>query len=122
MPKSYNPTDWYWVVAGSDTQVYSSKDGDYVPVTYPTYVAWAEDGTLPTRIDTEDSLAEVLASNSVRPVRASLLGKYKGQQASRLTLEVVVKVLFNHENRIRQQAGQPTVTPQQFLNVLKGMV
>ena len=40
----YDPSNWYWIVNGSTTQVYSSKAGDYVPVANATYVAWRAAG------------------------------------------------------------------------------
>lgn len=27
---NYNPLDWYWIVGGDETKVYSSNAGDYV--------------------------------------------------------------------------------------------
>jgi hypothetical protein len=35
----YNPTSWYWVVGGNQTEVWSSAALAYVPVTDATYVA-----------------------------------------------------------------------------------
>ena len=119
---NYNPMDWYWIVAGDETQVYSSKSGDYVPATDTTYQAWVASGGVPTRILNADELAEVLANASVRPGNADMLDRYKGAQANKLTMEVVAKVLFNHENRIRQAAGQQTVTAAQFIARLKEML
>lgn len=57
----FTPQNWYWTVAGSATQVYSSAIGDYVPVGNATYQAWLVGGNQPTRIDSEKSLGEVLA-------------------------------------------------------------
>lgn len=56
----YNPANWYWAVGGSTTQVWSSAAADYVPVADATYVTWLAAGNLPTQIDTEDSLHDVL--------------------------------------------------------------
>ena len=122
MSKPYNPPDWFWIVNGSTTTVFSSKTGDYMPNADPVFLAWAADGTIPTRIASEDELAEVLAQHSIRPTNASVLDKFKIHQASKLTIEVVAKVLFNHENRLRTLQGQPTITPQQFANALKAML
>lgn len=36
----FNPSDWYWAVGGSTTQVYSSARNIYVPVSDEAYVAW----------------------------------------------------------------------------------
>lgn len=35
-----NPQDWYWVVGGSTTQVYSSKRNIYVPLSDTAYLTW----------------------------------------------------------------------------------
>lgn len=122
IPKPFNPRDWYWIVAGSTTQVYSSKAGNYVPVADPTYQAWLAAGNTPSRIDTEANLGDVLSAYSLRPTPAAVLDGYTDSQATRLTIETVAKVLFNHENRIRTLAGQPTVTAAQFKSFLKGLM
>jgi hypothetical protein len=57
---TYNAANWYWVVAGSTTQVYSSAGAGYVPATDPTYATWIDAGYNPTRIDSEASLQAVL--------------------------------------------------------------
>ncbi len=120
--KLYDPTNWYWVVGGDQTKVFSSAVGDYVPVSDATYVSWLSDEGAPTVIDTENNLAEVLSRNSVRPTHANVLDKYKSVQASKLTIELVAKVLFNHENRIRALESKPTITAAQFANALKAML
>lgn len=119
--KTYDPTNWYWFVGGDETKAFSSASGDYVPADDPAFLAWRVDGN-PTRIDTEDNLADVLASASVRPTRANILDKYKNTQASRLTMELVAKVLFNHENRLRALESKPSVTAGQFAGALKAML
>jgi hypothetical protein len=57
----YTPSNWYWIVAGSTSQVYSSARAAYVPVTDATYVAWLAAGGRATAIDSEASLQDVLA-------------------------------------------------------------
>lgn len=118
----YNPRDWYWIVSGDETRVYSSKAGDYVAPDSATYVAWKSAGGAPTRIANSDDLAEVLDSARVRPANADMLDRYKASQASKLTLELVAKVLFNHENRVRALEGKQVVTANQFANALKAML
>lgn len=97
----YNPNNWYWRVAGSTTQVYSSAVGDYVLISDPTYVAWLTSGGVPTNIDSEISLGAVLAQHLLRPVAAGVLDAYKTEQAGTIVTQVIFKVLFNHENRLR---------------------
>lgn len=101
----YNPLDWYWFVAGDETKAFSSKSGDYVQANDATFVAWKLADNTPTRIASADELAEVLDGARVRPVNADLLDRFKTSQASKLTMELVAKVLFNHENRLRALPG-----------------
>lgn len=118
----YDPRNWYWIVGGDETRAYSSAAGDYVPSANATFTAWKAAGGVPTRIASEEELAEVLAQASVRPVQAGMLDRFKDRQAEELTLALVAKVLFNHENRIRTQAGQPAITANQFRTALKAML
>jgi len=118
----YNPRNWYWIVAGSTTQVYSSASGDYVPVADATYQAWLAAGGVPTSIASEAELGDVLAPYSLRPTAAGVLDGYTDSQATKLTVETVAKILFNHENRIRTLAGQPTITAAQFKSFIKSQM
>lgn len=58
----YSPQNWYWAVGGDEARVYSSASAAYVPVADATYKAWVDAGNVPTRIDTEANLFDVLAS------------------------------------------------------------
>lgn len=118
----YNPKDWYWVVADSATQVFSSKVGDYVPLSDPAYVAWLAGDNVPTRIASEAELGDVLAPHSVRPANAAVLDGYKDSQATKLTVETVAKVTFNHENRIRVLEGKQPASAAQFKQALKDLM
>jgi hypothetical protein len=121
-PKPFRPRNWYWIVNGSTTQVYSSAAGNYVPVDNAAYVAWLADDNAPSRIATEASLGEVLATHSLRPTPAAILDGYTETQAVKLTIETVAKILFNHENRVRTLAGQPTITAAQFKAFVKSQM
>lgn len=57
----FNPLDWYWVVAGSDTQVYSSKRHEYVSVSDSQYVTWRATFGIPSHILTEAEMLSILA-------------------------------------------------------------
>ncbi len=118
----YNARDWYWKVAGSITQVYSSKVGDYVPVNNAIYLAWIALGNSPTKIDTEANLGDVLAAYSLRPVAAGVLDGYTDSQATALPIDAVRKVLFNHENRIRALEAKQPVSSAQFKAFLKSLI
>jgi hypothetical protein len=58
----YSPSNWYWIVAGSTTQVWASARCAYVPVTDATYVAWLAAGNSPTNIASANSLWQVLVA------------------------------------------------------------
>ena len=79
---AYNPKDWYWIVAGSTTQVFSSARQAYVPVTDATYLAWRA-ANFPTQIISEVELIAVLAQQApgvVLPSNAGLIGYAIGKQ------------------------------------------
>src|SRR5262245_19183536 len=127
--KNFNPANWYWIVGGSTTQVYSSAVGDFVPVADPTYVAWKADGTLATRIDTEANLGAVLAQALVRPSAANVLDGYKDNLAGGIVAQVIFKILFNHENRLRAceralglNGSPPDLTPAQAKGAVKALM
>jgi hypothetical protein len=58
----YTPANWYWIVAGSTTQVYSSAGVAYVSVLDGTYQAWRTAGNLPTNILNAEELFDVLVA------------------------------------------------------------
>lgn len=122
MSDAYNPSDWYWIVAGSTTSVFSSAAGNYVPVSNAAYQGWISRGNLPSNIASEAELGEVLAPSQVRPVAAGVLDGYKDSQATKLTIEIVAKVLFNHENRLRALEGKQAATAAQFKSALKDLM
>ncbi len=57
---NYNPANWYWVVGGDETRAYSSASAAYVPASDATFMAWLADENIPTAIDTEAALNDVL--------------------------------------------------------------
>lgn len=122
MTLPFDPRNWYWIVAGDETKVYSSAVGDYVPAADATYQAWLAAGNAPTRIASEDELGEVLDPYAARPVNASVLDKYTDSQAKRLTLEIIAKVLLSHENRIRVLEGKQTLNAAQFKTAIKALL
>lgn len=66
----YDISNWYWIVAASTTQVYSSKRAAYVLVTDVTYIAWLAAGNRATRIVSEVSLNDVLNGQSIAGLTA----------------------------------------------------
>lgn len=120
--RSINPANWYWSVSGKANQVYSSAVGDYVPIDNPTYVSWLALGNSPTSIDTEANLGEVLSKYSVRPSASGVLDGYADAQTADLPPQVIMKILFSHESRIRAATGQPAINAAQFKAFVKGLI
>jgi len=124
----YRPKDWYWIVAGSATQVFSSKAKAYVPVANATYVAWLAKGNMPTTIATEVALFKVLAEQAPEclPDNAAGIEARRSNLIGKLTTEKVGKVLatalFYHENRIRALEKKPAITKAQFIAALKDLL
>ena len=60
----YTPSDWYWFIGSDDTQVWSSKRYNLVPVGDAEYAAWLDldPGNLPTKVPTMAELEAVLAA------------------------------------------------------------
>ena len=86
MSKEYNAANWYWVVAASASEVFSSKALDYVGVDDADFVAWGEDGT-PTQIDTEYNLGGVLYAYRLKPIPQGILDGYLDAQMNHLATE-----------------------------------
>lgn len=126
----FNVADWYWIVAGSNTQVYGTVAGNFVGVSDPAYLAWLGRGNTPTKIDTEANLGDVLAAfPNLRPTVAGVLDGYKASQAANIVATTIFKVLFNHENRLRaiERAlslnGSPAnLTQQQAVAAVKALM
>ena len=118
----YTPSNWYWVVAGSTTQVYSSAASDYVPVADATYVAWLAAGNRPSTIASETELGEVLARYDLTPVSIGILDSYQDKVADEIPTRLLLKVLFNLSNRVRVLEGDVELTKAQFKLALKAMV
>lgn len=121
-PPPFTPVNWYWVVAGSSSQVYSSTAGDYVTVDDATYQAWLAAGNKSTQIDTEANLAAVLAPYALRPVNANVLDNFKQALANNVGAQVIFKILFDHENRIRALEGKAAITVQQAIAGIKALM
>lgn len=117
--KDYNPSQWFWVVGGDQSKVYSSAVSDYVQPTDASLVAWKADGTLPTNIASEAELGEVLAAYSLRPIAANVLDGYQTSQASQLTIQVVAKILLWTVNQILVLQGKSALNAAQFRAFVK---
>jgi hypothetical protein len=56
----YNFSDWYWIVSGDASRVWSSARMMFVPASDPDYQAWQQPGKVATRIGSTDELFSVL--------------------------------------------------------------
>lgn len=128
-PLLYTAENWYWIVAGDATKVFSSASGDYVLVADVTYQNWLSMGGVPTRIESEVSLGDVLGDADVRPAQATVLDSFRVSQATKIVRSVEFKILFNHENRLRtieRQLGlngsPPNLTLQQAIAAVKALM
>jgi hypothetical protein len=63
----FNPSNWYWIVNGSTTQVYSSASNTYVPTADATYESWLAFGNRPTRIASAVELWGVVSTYGLFP-------------------------------------------------------
>ncbi len=107
-------TRWYWIVAGSASQVYSSAAVAYVPISDATYLAWLAAGNTPTAIASEQDLWDTLALAGINiPASAHVSDEANDGRISQLDI-VSFKVLFNHENRIRVLESKQPITVAQF--------
>jgi hypothetical protein len=124
MIRPYTVSDWYWIVAGDESRVFSSKVGNYVPVSDATYQAWLAASGAPYRIANEEELGELLANARVRPAdaAATVVDAYKDRHAREITLQVVAKWMLWATNEIRVLKGQESVSAAQFRNFLKGQM
>lgn len=61
---TFNAADWYWLVAGDASKLWSSKTRGYVDPTSADCVAWLGDGRAPTRIASLTELWDVLAQRA----------------------------------------------------------
>lgn len=60
----YDITNWYWLIGGDETQVWSSYYAGFVPLDSDSYEAWREAGNSPTLIGSLAELKEdVFAAN-----------------------------------------------------------
>jgi hypothetical protein len=55
------PFDWYWMVGGDGSQVYSSKRQAYFPISDMAYLHWKTTFGNPSYIATEAEMLEILA-------------------------------------------------------------
>lgn len=57
--------NWYWIVGGSTTQVYSSASNTYVPATDQAYLAWLSSGLTVSKVAVEADIWHYV--NAIKP-------------------------------------------------------
>ncbi|MGB8840764.1 MAG: hypothetical protein WCC64_06810 [Aliidongia sp.] len=67
----YTPSNWYWIIVGSSTQVWSSTQLAYVPIADATYTAWLAAGNRATNIGSAAELVQVMQQQAVPLLQAS---------------------------------------------------
>jgi hypothetical protein len=118
MPAPFTASDWYWIVAGSTTQVYASKIGNYVPVADATYQAWLAAGMEPTKIASEAELGEVLVPYSLRPIPPGILQGYDDTIVKELDTMKIMRAfsltMLDEINLLRAEHSLAARTPAQL--------
>jgi hypothetical protein len=117
----YDARDWYWIVGGDTTQAFSSARGVFIPVADATYQAWVGRDNVATKIDTVANLGAVLAPYRQRPTDSSVLSAYQQAAASAVDL-VQLRLVFNHENRIRALESKAPITQPQFIAAIASLL
>lgn len=118
----YNVNDWYWIVAASTTQVWSSARRSYVAQNDAQYLAWQQRGGVPARVDTQAELFDIIVKQApyiaeqVAPNRLREL--YLSSMDQDSASSMLFRIAFNHENRIRALENRAAVTMTQFRNAL----
>ena len=56
------PFDWYWIVAGDGSQVYSSARHAYFSINDAEYLIWTHTFGNPSHIPTEAEMLAILAA------------------------------------------------------------
>ncbi|WP_421724223.1 hypothetical protein [Bauldia sp.] len=50
----FNPYDWFWIIDGDETRVWSSADGAYLGIASPRYQTFISAGGVPSRANADD--------------------------------------------------------------------
>lgn len=117
---TYDPSNWYWIVNSSTTQVYSSAGAGLVSITDAAYEAWVSAGNLPSQIgamaDLEAVLvaqypAGMLAGYAAQKQAALAVGGYTvtiGGQAYTFATDAESELRMTGKSLRLQQSGAPT--------------
>jgi hypothetical protein len=117
----YTPSNWYWIVAGSTAQVYSSAGATYVPTADTTYQAWIAAGNIASRISSEQDLWEVLATQYPAGLPANATGT-AAFQLDATTKELLDRLLIATPSQIDTWLDANTGNVTEVRSVLKKIV
>lgn len=115
-----------WVVLEDGRMVSPPVEGfeDGNDKIVPVVTETVDNSTGPeTRRETSQVIeaARVLRTITIRDATAQEIDNVKTQEANSIQ-DVLLKVITNHENRIRALEGRPEVTEEQVKTFLKGMI
>lgn len=111
----FTPENWFWIVGGDEARFYSSAERGYVQN--------LPQGAGVTRIASEDELWDVLTDVFPEgiPVNNGPANRRRDRLISKVD-QVVLRVMFNHENRLRNLESRPQINMQQFKNGLRDII
>ena len=101
----YNPRDWYWILGGDESRVWSSRRKAYVPDDDEDYATFLAIGRRPTRIESEAELAAVLNAQfpegSPRPHPANGAARRARQFAKALARDPLAALITHAKETYR---------------------
>lgn len=123
MSDSYNPCNWYWIIGGSTTQVYSSSRKAFVPQNDEIYLAWVARGNrAQAAIQTNAELWDLLATACPDGLPADAGAQDVKNETQYNQIPVIVrKIIYDFDKRVRALEGQPERTANQFKQYVKGL-
>lgn len=121
---TYSTSDWYWIVGGDGSRTYSSAAAAYVATSDSTYLAWVLAGNTATKIGSEASLWDVLTQQFPAGIAANNAAGQAVRQSDQENSmdQAAIKVLFNHENRIRVLEAKAAITIAQFVAAIRALL
>lgn len=120
--KLYDPTNWYWRIAGDQTRAFSSAVGDYVPNTDATFVDWLSDGSVASTVATEADLGAALSASLARPTNAAVLDAYLTTQAHEIARGPAFKPVFYLMQQVAALNGDPHPTVDEAIAYTKSVL
>lgn len=118
----FRASNWYWIVAGSTSQVYTSSANSFVASTNAVYQTWIAANNKATRIDTLQNLADVLVQAGLPfpPGVTASSDELKSSLFDNIPRAVQVWA-FAVDNRVRALEGSSARTPAQFKAYVIGL-